>query len=191
MATDQEIIQNYIQDLQSTLERLPGETILAIVGALRQARDQHKHVFTFGNGSSSGLADILGVAYSKGVLRKSRLPGRPALRLISLASNMPLFSAWANDSAFEVVFSEQLRSLGDAGDVAIGISASGNSPNVVQGLQTAREMGMTTIGWTGFEGGEMAAHCDICFVAPSTDMEQIEDVHMILNHILLHMLREG
>ena len=191
MATDQEILQNYINDLHSTLDLLPKETIHSIVEVLRQARDHHRHVFTFGNGSSSGLADVLGVAYGKGVLRKTRLPGRPALRLISLASNMPLFSAWANDSAYELVFSEQLLTLGDAGDVAIGISASGNSPNVVKGLQTAREMGMTTIGWTGFDGGRMKDACDICLIAPSNDMEQIEDIHMIFNHIILHTLREG
>ena len=121
----------------------------------------------------------------------SRGTGLENNRLISLASNMPLFSAWANDSAFEVVFSEQLLTLGDEGDLAIGISASGNSPNVINGLQTARQMGMTTIGWTGFAGGKMKDHCDICFIVPTTDMEQIEDVHMILNHIILHALREA
>ena len=189
MTTDIETIQNDINDLHKTLDLLSPSSITAVIEVLRKARDNKKHVFSFGNGSSSGTADVLGVAYGKGVLKNSRLPGRPSLRLISLASNMPLFSAWANDSAFEVVFSEQLLSMGDAGDVAIGISASGNSPNVIKGLQTARQMNMTTIGWTGFDGGKMKEFCDICFIVPSTNMEHIEDIHMILNHIILHCLR--
>jgi len=189
MASDLETIQNYINDFKLTLERLSPESITAVIKVLRKARDNKKHVFSFGNGSSAGTADVLGVAYGKGVLKNSLLPGRASLRLISLASNMPLFSAWANDSAFEDVFSEQLLTMGDEGDAAIGISASGNSPNVIKGLQTARHMNMTTIGWTGFDGGKMKEFCDICFTVPSSNMEHIEDIHMILNHIILHCLR--
>ena len=191
MPDDKQLIETYLSNLVQEQQSAPREQVLQMIDVLSKARAEKKHIFTFGNGGSSATADIMGVAFQKGVLRDSPLPGRQNLRFISLTANMPVFSAWANDSAYDVVFSEQLKSLADAGDVAIGISASGNSPNVLNGFKTAREMGLTTIGLTGFQGGKMKELCDICYVHPSNDMERIEDAALIVNHLLLHALRQA
>jgi D-sedoheptulose 7-phosphate isomerase len=98
-------------------------------------------------------------------------------------------TAYANDEGYENVFSEPLLSLAESGDVAIAISGSGNSPNVLKGVQIAKELELKTIGLTGFEGGKLKDMVDICLVVPSDSMEQIEDVHLIVNHILTVLLR--
>jgi D-sedoheptulose 7-phosphate isomerase len=97
--------------------------------------------------------------------------------------------AYANDEGYDNVFSEPLLSLAEKGDVAIAISGSGNSPNVLKGVHTARQLGLKCIGLTGFEGGKLKETVDTCLVVPSNSMEQIEDVHLIINHILTGLLR--
>ena len=98
-------------------------------------------------------------------------------------------TAYANDEGYETVFSEPLISLAESGDVAIAISGSGNSPNVLRAVQVAKELKLKTIGLTGFEGGKVQDMVDTCLVVPSDSMEQIEDIHLIVNHILTCLLR--
>ncbi len=98
-------------------------------------------------------------------------------------------TAYANDEGYENVFSEPLLSLAESGDVAIAVSGSGNSPNVLKGVQIAKELELKTVGLTGFEGGKLKDMVDTCLVVPSDSMEQIEDVHLIVNHILTGLLR--
>jgi D-sedoheptulose 7-phosphate isomerase len=97
--------------------------------------------------------------------------------------------AYANDEGYDVIFAEQLLALGQPGDVLIAISGSGNSANILKVIETARQMQIKVIGLTGFKGGKMKALTDICLVVPSDSMEVIEDVHLIINHILAGLLR--
>ena len=111
------------------------------------------------------------------------------MRAICLNDNVPSVMAYANDEGYQVIFSEQLLALGQPGDILIAISGSGNSGNILTAIQTAREMKIKVIGLTGFQGGKMKALTDICLVVPSDSMEMIEDLHLIINHILAGLLR--
>lgn len=116
-------------------------------------------------------------------------PGKPRLRAFALTDNMALLSAWANDSAYKDVFAEQLEGLLEPEDVVIAISGSGNSLNVIEGVRKASEMGAITVALTGSGGGVLSDLVDIAVVVPSCSMEQIEDVHLILSHVITRSLR--
>ncbi len=95
---------------------------------------------------------------------------------------MPTVTAYSNDVSYDVIFSEPLVSLAEPGDVAIALSGSGNSPNVLGAMDKAREIGLTRIGLTGFAGGKLKDKCNVCVVVPSNSMQVIEDVHMVILH---------
>jgi D-sedoheptulose 7-phosphate isomerase len=116
--------------------------------------------------------------------------GNRRLKVIALTDNVPLLTAWANDSSYEHVFSEQLKNFIQKGDVAFAISASGNSTNVLLALQTARKRGASTIGVTGHQGGRMKPLCDICAVVPSDNTQMIEDMHHAMLHSIFIVVRE-
>jgi D-sedoheptulose 7-phosphate isomerase len=177
--------RRYVGEIEETLERLPWEDIERAVGVLYQARLSDRQVFIMGNGGSAATASHFACDLAKGTL----LPGRPRFRVIALTDSMPLFSALANDYGYDRVFIEQLASLVRQGDVVIGISGSGRSPNVVNALHFAREMGATTIGMTGFDGGEVKPLVDVSVHVENRCMEQVEDVHLLLEHLVCTELR--
>lgn len=109
--------------------------------------------------------------------------------MFALTDNVPIMTAWANDSSFDDVFAEQLRNYLRPGDVVLAISGSGNSRNIIAALEIANSAGARTLGLAGFEGGRMRAMCRNCLVVPSNNMEIIEDVHMAVCHCLSTILR--
>ena len=179
--------ETYFKRITELIPRLPYETIDAIAGALLQAVQEEQTVFVFGNGGSAASASHMMCDLNKGVVgrEQSRRP-----KVIALTDNVPLLTAWANDRGYEQVFSEQLKGFVHRGDVAFAISASGNSPNVVLALQTAREFGAFTVGIAGFHGGKMRGLCDLCAVVPSDNMQLIEDLHHAMLHSIFVVLRE-
>ena len=140
-----------------------------------------------GNGGSAATAAHMACDFAK----NTRMPGLPRLKAVSLADNLATLTAYANDEGYENVFSEPLRTLAEAGDVVIAISGSGNSPNIIKGLQTARELGLTTVGLTGFQGGKLKDYADICLIVDSDSIERIEDAHLVIDHILTGLLRNA
>jgi D-sedoheptulose 7-phosphate isomerase len=108
--------------------------------------------------------------------------------VLALTDNIPTMTAWANDSSYEDIFSEQLRNFVQPQDVAFAISGSGNSKNVLKALQVARKAGARTIGISGFQGGEMKSLCDICIVVPSENMQIIEDLHLAMAHAIFRIV---
>jgi D-sedoheptulose 7-phosphate isomerase len=110
------------------------------------------------------------------------------VRVVALTDNLPTITAYANDMGYEHIFSEQLKNLAQPGDIALAISGSGNSPNVINALHVARMLGMTTIGIGGFEGGAMKALCDITAIVPSDNMQLIEDLHLSIAHCVFTVL---
>ena len=175
----------YIQLLIKELNSISAERISEISTALYNARKNKKRVFVFGNGGSAATASHMASDFSK----NTRQPEQLRLKAISLVDSLDELTAYANDEGYENVFSEPLLSLAEAGDIAIAISGSGNSPNVLKGIQTARKMGLKTIGLSGFEGGKLKNMVDISLVVASDNMERIEDIHLIINHILTGLLR--
>jgi D-sedoheptulose 7-phosphate isomerase len=176
----------YLESLISLLGRLPLPSIQDVIDTLAYARFANRQVIVMGNGGSAATASHFACDLGKGTL----VPDLPRFRVLALTDNMPLFSALANDYGYEHVFSEQLKSLVQPGDVVIGISGSGNSLNVLNAIQAAHEAQAITIGFVGFDGGSLKGMVDICVHAPSDCMEQVEDVHLILEHLISTSLRQ-
>ena len=163
------------------------DSIQKAIDVLHEARLNGRKVFIMGNGGSAATASHFACDLGKGTL----MPGLPRFRVIALTDNMSLFSALANDFGYDQVFCEQLKSLIQPGDVAIGISGSGNSANVLNAILAARELGAITIGFVGFDGGRLKSMVDRCVHVPCDCMEQVEDVHLILEHLISTCLRQA
>jgi D-sedoheptulose 7-phosphate isomerase len=180
-------VRGYVADTKAALEApYLLEGLRQVVPVLLKARAEGRAVFFFGNGGSAATSSHMSQDLGKLTIR----PGTRRFRSMSLADPLPLILAWANDASYAEVFAEQVKSQGRAGDVAIGISGSGNSPNVLRALEEARKLGLTTVGLIGTGGGKMKALCDISIVIPSSNMQHIEDLHHILLHLLTAYLRD-
>ena len=118
------------------------------------------------------------------------MPNHPRFRVVALTDNLALMTAWSNDVAYDEVFAAQLENLAHPDDVLIAISGSGNSPNVLRAVEIARGLGMITVGLSGFSGGKLRDLVDLPIVVPSDSMQQIEDVHLALCHLMSVVLRE-
>lgn len=141
----------------------------------------------FGNGGSA--ADAQRIA-SELAFKLER--NRPALPAIALTTDTSLLTAISNDGAFQYLFSRQIAALGRAGDVALAISTSGNSPNVIEGIRQARRMGMATVGLLGGEeGGRLAEMVDVALIVPSTSTARIQEVHIEVGHILERLIEDS
>jgi len=179
------MIQGYLNELGQTLQRLPVEAIERLADLLHEARLQGRQVFLLGNGGSAATASHFACDLAKNTIQ----PGIPSFRALSLTDNVALMTAWANDTAYDNLFCGQLGCLLRPGDIVIGISGSGNSPNVLRAMEMAREQGAVTVGLTGFSGGKLKELVDLAIIVPSERMEQIEDLHLIVEHAVVTALR--
>jgi D-sedoheptulose 7-phosphate isomerase len=177
--------QEYLAGLRPVLDRLDTSVVDCITEAIWRGYEQGSTLFTFGNGGSAALASHFVCDIAKGTVA----PGRRRLRAISLTDNVPLMTAWANDTNYGEIFAEQLRDLVEKDDLVLAISGSGNSENVVRGLQAARDAGAKTMALTGFSGGRVKALADICLVVPSENMQHIEDAHLFSAHAIFTAIR--
>lgn len=139
-----------------------------------------KTVYSIGNGGSASIADQLATDWTKGTF----VPGKPALKTRSLSANTSVITAFGNDFAYEEIFSRQLQMLASPKDVLLAITSSGNSPNIVRAVETAKKMGMITIGMTGFEGGKVKPLVDISLHVGTKNYGVVEDCHQGLMHCL-------
>ncbi|MBT9164878.1 MAG: Phosphoheptose isomerase 1 [candidate division WS2 bacterium] len=142
------------------------------------------YVFTMGNGGSGPTASHFTCDMNKSVccgLQKR-------FRVICLNDNIPIMLAYANDSSYEDIFIEQLKNFLKPRDVVIGFSGSGNSKNVIKAINYANEIGATTMGFTGFDGGQLTKIAKISVVVPVNDMQKVEDIHLILTHMIMQIL---
>jgi len=172
--------RSYFEALSDTVGKLPHADVESVVSMLMTAFERRRTVFLFGNGGSAALASHFACDLGKGTANGS---GK-RFRVIALTDNVPIMTAWANDSHYEDIFAEQLINFVCPKDVAFAVSASGNSPNVIKALVAARRAGATTVGLTGFAGGKMKALCDACVVIPTDNMQVIEDLHLSVAHAL-------
>jgi D-sedoheptulose 7-phosphate isomerase len=185
-----EFAKDYIKGLKDVLDRIPLGPVDEIIQAIELAQSERRQVFVIGNGGSAATASHMMNDLCKGTLGHKGDAPWPRLRVIALTDNVSLMTAWANDTDYTRVFSEPLKNLAQRGDVLIAISASGNSPNIVAAVEAAKEIGVKIIGLAGFTGGKLAKMADISFVVPSDGYGPVEDVHMILDHIITGYLYE-
>ena len=118
------------------------------------------------------------------------LEGGKPFEVVALTDSPALISAWGNDTHFEHIFAGQAKTWLRKGDVLIGISGSGNSKNILNAVQVAREVGATSIGWCGYSGGKLAEAVDLAVVVHQRNMQQVEDMHLIFGHIVFSALRD-
>jgi D-sedoheptulose 7-phosphate isomerase len=177
--------RQYFEELQRVANGICHDGVDQIADVLVKAYESARMVFTFGNGGSASLASHLACDLGKGT---AYCNGGKRLRILALTDNIPTLTAWANDSDYEDVFSEQLRNFAQPEDVAFAISGSGNSKNVINALHVARDAGARTVGVSGFQGGEMKSLCDICVVVPSNNMQIIEDLHLAIAHSVFRIV---
>ena len=183
--SDADRLLSYRREVIEFLAVLDLGAVLAAAKVLRSARDRGAVVYIAGNGGSATTAShmVTDLMFGRG------LP-EPGLRVIGLADNQAVLTATANDVSYDEVFARQLRRLARQGDVVILVSASGNSANVVRAAEVAREMEVTVIGLTGFDGGRLAGLSDVSVHVPSPPdaYGPVEDVHLIVNHMLVAAL---
>jgi D-sedoheptulose 7-phosphate isomerase len=177
--------QSYFACLSQTVGRLPFETIDRVSDLLLDAYENSRTIYVFGNGGSAALASHFACDLGKGTIHSSK----KRFRVLALTDNVPLMTAWANDSGYQDIFAEQLANLVREDDVAFAISGSGNSQNVLNALELAREARATTVGLTGYKGGRMKELCDVCMMVPSDNMQIIEDLHLGIAHALFTAVR--
>lgn len=180
-----EHIMDYLEQVRGVLSSLDTAVISRMIEVLNEARLNGRTIFLMGNGGSAATASHWGNDLCKGASR----PGYPRLRAFALTDNVPLITAWANDTEYANVFVEQLANFVRPGDVVIGISGSGNSENVIRAIGYGREQGAMTIGLTGFDGGRLSGAAEVCLVVACDSMERVEDVHMVVTHVISTELR--
>ncbi len=180
------VIKNYLEDLKHLLNEINSSEVEQLVDSLFNAWLEGKRVLLMGNGgSSSSVSHIVNDLQKNIQLEASR-----ALRTICLSDSTPLLMAWANDTNWDNIFTPQIECWAEPGDVVIGVSGSGNSMNVINGITAANRCGATTFGMAGFAGGKLKSAAQHCIIVSSDNMQRIEDVHMVILHITFTALLE-
>jgi D-sedoheptulose 7-phosphate isomerase len=171
----------YLQYLQAVLRRINTEEIGRFVRVLLDARERGAMVFFIGNGGSAATASHFANDLSVGIGEYEK-----PFRVMSLTDNVPILTAVSNDFGYEEIFVRQLRSLGKSGDVLIGISASGNSPNLLRAFEYANGRDISTIAITAFDGGRLKTLAQQCVHVPTGPKEYgpAEDAHLVLDHLV-------
>jgi len=175
--------RTYLAQVKALLGRVPLEALAALVGALSDAAENGGRIYVMGNGGSASTASHFACNASH-----VNLGSRKRLRVHSLTSETAVLLAVANDRSYPEIFVEQLRSVLDPGDVVLGISASGNSPNVIRAVEFANRRGALTAALLGFDGGRLARLVRHPLIVPGRDVKQVEDIHLILSHIIVQSL---
>ena len=179
-------LERYLETSGDVLRKLPVAAIDGVIDALVRALESERFVYVMGNGGSAANAEHFANDLGKGGRRG--FPRR--FKVLSLVSNVSVITAWANDTDYGQVFTEQLRNFVGRGDVVMAISGSGNSENVLNALTLARAAGAVTVGLTGADGGKLKSLCDHCVVVPSDNMQHIEEMHLVVLHAVYSAIRD-
>ena len=178
-------VKKYLEDLKKTVALVNVNEIISVIDMLEKARNNKNTIFTMGNGGSASTASH----FVNGLSQGATVEGKPRFKAIALTDNIPNMLAYANDVGYEQIFVEQLKNLMDKGDIVIGISGSGNSENVIKVIEYAKKNNITTVGMTGFDGGELRKIVDYSIHIPCSFMEMVEDIHLSITHLISSYFR--
>jgi D-sedoheptulose 7-phosphate isomerase len=173
-------MRDYAAALRTAIEGISSEAVEEVCSRVLKATASGKQIFVIGNGGSAAVAEHLCCDWTKG----TNCAGYPVIVSRSLTSNVALYSAIANDYGFEHVFDTQLEFFAGAGDVLIAISSSGNSPNVLNAVRCAKELGMFVAGFSGFSGGKLAEAANASVYVGTNNYGIVEDAHQAVMHII-------
>lgn len=176
-----ELISNYLEGLKNVIREIPIDKVEKVENAILDAYKRESTIFIFGNGGSAATASHFACDINKGAcctLKKR-------FKVMCLNDSIPTIMAYANDNSYSDIFAEQLKNFLKPDDLVIGISASGNSKNILKAIRYAKKAGARTAGLTGFSGGRLARLADLSVVVKVNDMQKIEDAHLIITHIIM------
>jgi D-sedoheptulose 7-phosphate isomerase len=173
----------YLTELKGVIDALSRDKFHEIIDLLIDAWERERQIFVIGNGGSASTASHFACDINKGV----SLGLEKRFKMICLNDNIPTMLAYANDLSYDDVFVEQLKNFITPDDLVVGFSGSGNSTNVLKAVDYANGIGARTIGITGFQGGELGQLASTALVVPSNDMQKIEDLHMIIVHMIMQI----
>ena len=177
----------YKDALIDTIRQIDLEKVGRAIDILAEARAAGRRIFVCGNGGSASSASHFACDMVKGASY-----GRPArFRIMALTDQLPTITAYANDVSYDAVFVEQLKNFAEPGDVFMGISGSGNSPNVVRAMEYANSIGCRTIALTGRDGGKLGPLAELNIQVAVPHMGRIEDAHMIVCHMIGYYFMES
>jgi len=179
-------IQNYVDGLSNCLKELLQQDVEEIANIIFDAYKKGKQIFVMGNGGSASTSSH----FARDLFIGTVTEGKPRLKANSLTDNLALITALANDTDYSSIFMEQLVGRLSEGDVVIGISASGNSPNILKATKFGRNKGAITVGFTGFGGGRLKELAHKCIILSSRDYGQVEDAQLCLAHIISYLVRD-
>jgi len=182
----EDFLANYTTELRSCLDQLDAGRLRELADRLHAARMSGQTIFIIGNGGSAATASHFACDLAKG----AAVEGVPRIRVISLTDNVSLMTAIGNDISYEAVFTEQLKALIRPDDVLIAITASGNSPSILRAVEYARQCGAWTAGLIGFGGGLLRAMVDLDITVSSRNYGPVEDLHLVLDHVLSQHLKQ-
>jgi D-sedoheptulose 7-phosphate isomerase len=157
--------------------------MLEMINLVSQSFEGGSKLLLFGNGGSAADAQHIAAEFVN-----RYIIDRPPLPAIALTTDTSILTSVSNDFSFNEIFSKQIKALGKEGDVAVGISTSGNSQNMVKAFEVAKEMGIKTVALTGNDGGAMAKIADVCLVVPSSSTPRIQETHILIGHTLCEMV---
>ena len=172
---------SYAKRMAAILDAFDSEAIGRTISVLEDACANDKTIFTMGNGGSAAIAST----FVNDLGPNTYVAGLPPMRMVSLTDNVDSVTSLANDSGYEFVFEYQLRAMIRPGDVVVAMSVSGNSPNIVRGVEYANRNQATSIGWTGFGGGRLGEICDVHVNIPTAldEYGPAEDMFSVLGHM--------
>lgn len=180
-------LTEYKQLILAATENFDFGQIEPAVRLVRETWHADRQIFTIGNGGSAAVAVHMAADFSKNVAK----PGEKFPRIMTLCANSSSLTALGNDCGYEETFSGQLRNFMNAGDLVIAISSSGNSPNIVRGVEFAQAAGGKVIGMSGFNGGKLKQLADISLHVPVDIYEVVEDMHSIFCHAIIHAIKSA
>ncbi len=180
----QQAIAEYLNRLQNTINLIDIEELNTFMNLLLTARDEGRQIMIMGNGGSAATASHFVCDFNKGLSYGKE----KRFKFICLNDNVPTLMAYANDTSYHDVFVEPLKNFLNKGDLVIGISGSGNSPNVLQAFDYANSYGAITIALTGFDGGKLKQMARHNVHIPINDMQITEDLHMVIDHCIMKIL---
>jgi D-sedoheptulose 7-phosphate isomerase len=189
MSPTKRVTIEYVQAFESLLRQIDAEAIGRIVQYLRNAGNRGSTIYVAGNGGSAATASH----WVNDLGKATKSSGKPRLRVMSLSDNVSWLTALANDEGYDRVFSGQLENFARPGDILVVISASGNSPNLLEAVELARRQGMVTIGFLGFDGGALKNKVDDCFWFHTEKGAYglVESGHSLLCHIVTTCLMQS
>lgn len=195
MRTNREFIDQFLSEMKSIIDRIDREKIDQIIDVIYDTWLCGARMFLMGNGGSASTASHMVNDFGKCTV----MPGRKRFKVIGLTDNPSLMTALVNDNGFDNLYSEQLLNLMEPGDTLFGFSAHGGSgrdkvglwsQNLLKAFLIAKEHGVKTVGFSGFDGGAMKGLCDICWVVPFHNTQHVENFHLAVGHLICNRLIE-